>query len=70
VAFEDFLDVMKSETICQTYVKMMTFQSIEHRTFVEVVDKNALNRLDTKRFAIENISTLAFGHKDIPLYNA
>jgi len=66
IKFDDFNRVIKEDS--QTYVRMKTIRSTEHRIFTEVTTKRALNALDTKRFAIDSIRTLAFGHKDIPKY--
>jgi len=63
IHFGDFLSVLNSSI--ETTVTMTGFRSYEHRIFTETVTKKALNGLDTKRFAVDNIKTLAFGHKDI-----
>jgi hypothetical protein len=63
-----FKDCIENST--EPKVSMIGFRSIDHRIFTEVMTKRAINGLDTKRFAVDNVRTLAFGHKDISkLYN-
>jgi hypothetical protein len=66
IHFDDFSKVVNKNV--ETRVKMTGFRSVEHRIFTEVTTKRALNGLDTKRFAIDHVRTLAFGHKDIIYY--
>jgi hypothetical protein len=52
----------------QTVATMIGIRSTRHVIFTEKTVKRALSGFDSKRFAVDNIRTLAFGHKDIPLY--
>jgi len=67
VEMTEFQSVL--ETSEQTHVCMTSFRSLEHRMFTEIIEKKALNGLDTKRFGVDNINTLAFGHNDILKYH-
>jgi len=49
---------------------MTTIRSNAHELHTERIKKKALNGLDTKRYCINAIETLAFGHKDIPKYES
>jgi len=63
ISFEDFQRVLEESQ--EVKVTMKGFRSLEHRIFTEVIEKRALNGLDTKRFATDSINTLAFGHRGI-----
>jgi hypothetical protein len=52
----------------QTSATMLSIRSTRHVIFTESSEKLALNGLDTKRFAVYNIRSIAFGHRDIPMY--
>lgn len=65
--FVHYKDVVEnnSKTFCTMYV----FRSRLHTIFTELVNKLALTSNDDKRFKISNnFNTLAWGHKDIPLF--
>jgi len=51
----------------QSYVTMTTIKSSAHEIHTEKWRKKALNGLDTKRYCVNKVHTLALGHKDIPL---
>jgi len=52
----------------QSYVTMTTIRSSAQKLHTERIKKKALNGLDTKRYCINAVETLAFGHKDIKNY--
>jgi len=52
----------------QTSVNVKYIRSSHHVLYTEKCSKKALNGLDTKRFCVDIVNTLAFGHKDIVLY--
>ena len=66
VTGEQFEEVVEHNV--STSVNVVQFRSSQHTVFTEKFSKLGLNGLDTKRFAVDCISTLAFGHKDIVLY--
>jgi hypothetical protein len=64
ISFNDYQRVMNENV--QTYATMRGIKSTRHVLFTEETVKKALNGLDTKRFAVNNTETLAFGHRLIP----
>ncbi len=56
------------EASVQTFATMIGIRSTRHVLFTEKTVKRALSGFDSKRFAVDNIGTLAFGHRDIKLY--
>jgi hypothetical protein len=63
VPLSDYADVLTSST--QTFATMKLIRSKRHVLFTEETVKKALNGLDTKRYAIDAVNTLALGHRDI-----
>jgi hypothetical protein len=66
IPLEDFSNVLEHNI--QTHVTMRGIRSFEHKIHTETVRKKALNGLDSKRFGMDFVNSLAFGHCDIPLY--
>jgi hypothetical protein len=70
---QDFLhsvgaDFREPNVTPQTIVNMNTIRSHRHQIFTEKLTKKAISAFDTKRFLMDFRNSLAFGHKDIPLY--
>jgi hypothetical protein len=51
----------------QTYVKMKRIQSFRHQLFTLELEKKGLNAFCSKRYGVDFLNTLPFGHKDIPV---
>jgi hypothetical protein len=66
VVLADYVNVLEDSV--KTYATMKGIRSTNHIIFTEKIVKKALNGIDSKRFGVDCINTLAFGHKDIPLY--
>jgi hypothetical protein len=65
VNFRKFLYAITKYSI--TNVEMKGIRSKKHQLTTQVIWKRALHGLDTKRFAADNVNTLAFGHKNIQI---
>ena len=56
-------------TPLQTFTSSKCIRSQKHRISTVTLRKKAINGLDLKRFILDDcVNTLAFGHKDISLY--
>jgi len=66
IPLSDYYNVL--ENSIQTHVNVKYIRSTKHVLHTEYCTKKALNGLDTKRYCMDLVNTLAFGHKDIPLY--
>ena len=65
VCHEDYKACLLNQAECSR--QMPGLRSHSHRIYGETVTKIALSPLDTKRYILaDGITTLAFGHKDIP----
>jgi hypothetical protein len=66
IPLSDYTRVLEENI--QTSATMLSIRSTRHVIFTESSEKLALNGLDTKRFAVDNIRSIAFGHRDIQIY--
>lgn len=67
VTFEQYIDSILFPI--QTFTNSRAIRSKKHRLSTINVRKKAINGLDLKRFVLDDcVNTLAFGHKDISLY--
>jgi len=56
-------------TVRQIFVEFKSLRSYKHQMFTIDCVKRATNGLGMKRYTPDGITTFAFGHKDIPLFD-
>jgi len=66
VTKEDFVDAIELDV--SSTVSMIGFRSRRHQIFTEHMVKTGINAFCCKRFRMDAISSLAYGHKDINNY--
>jgi len=66
LTFTDFIKTL--DTNVQKYVTMYNIQSMRHRVSTVSLVKKATDPFEDKRFWIDSVRSLAYGHKDCCFY--
>ena len=64
--FKNHVDTLNAETTTQ--VSFNCIRSKNHEIYTLGIDKRGLSRFENKRFYIDSVHSLAYGHKDIKQY--
>jgi hypothetical protein len=63
VQFRDYIDSLENESTTQ--ISFNCIRSKNHELFTLGINKKGLNPFENKRYYLDNINSLAYGHKDI-----
>ena len=68
IGHNEFLDVQSNEKVIRHNLKVI--KSYKHKMCTSSIDKTSLSAYDDKRYIkVDEIHTLSYGHKDIPIRN-
>ena len=67
IVFDSYVEAIERNKV--TFVSSNDIRSYKHQLCTQYSKKKAISNNDNKRFSVDNIRSLPFGHKDIPLYD-